>query len=106
MSMTEEIVLRITAAKVALQAKGYKVPTVEVGIKVMGDYGDVCWGTIHLGSPKNWCDGYTYETLEGALDAIDASIPNIPSKSEQDAVLATAQSKLTPAERDALLAAR
>ena len=79
-----DISARLTAAKNVLKAKGHDCPSVEVGCKVLGDHGDVFWAHVHLGSPKNWVSKWTFESLDAALNEIDATAASVPFKNDID----------------------
>jgi hypothetical protein len=95
----KDIVARLNKAKDALKAKGYTTPSVEIGCKVLGEYGAVFWAAIHLGSPKNWIDNYTDESLDKVLESIDRSVEAIPLFAVQVSARAAALGKLSVEER-------
>jgi hypothetical protein len=90
---------RLEAAKDVMMAKGHECPSVEVGCEVLGKHGFVAWASVHLGSPKNWVEGWTFDSLEAALDAIDITAASVPTFAETDGAKKAAFAKLSPDER-------
>lgn len=102
-AFADTVVPRLTAAKDKLKAKGWRCPSIEIGFKVLGDYGPVMWGTVHLGAQERldvkWVDAKTVEEL---LAALDTAVEGAPTAAQKLRELETMFAKLTPQEVMAL----
>jgi hypothetical protein len=91
-SMSEEhdrIARCLIDAKAALKAKGWETPSVEIGVKVLGDYMPVYWAGVHLGSVENWVKEWDLKTLDETLAAISSAVGSVPqATARKDATLA------------------
>lgn len=93
---TLDIVARLEAANTALMAKGYRDQSVQIGCKVIGNYGPVFWAVVHTGGPKNWVEEWaTHPDIETAMDAIDRTVNAIPTQRKQQFVKRIAVEKLS-----------
>ena len=107
MNMTDELKTRLLAAAAKIKAKGWRSAKIELGVSYLGIFDRspslydpmiTFTAVIHTSSPLNHVKGWTFDTMELAIAALEESADAMPSFADEEKRKVDVLAKLSPEE--------